>query len=117
MLRQEVTKPLNVGGMAKADIGDHRGHRIHGGLFVESDHSARVKIAELMRQFPTSVGAFRNQKDRAVARHRSCPGLADGFQSKSEPNFTMGRNLPIFGEAMIAATFGFALTGHGLHGV
>ena len=75
-----MTKPLNVGGMAKGDIGDHRGRRRRSGrLFVQPDHSTRVTTAEPMSQFPAPVWTIRNQKDRAVTGHGYYTGLADGF--------------------------------------
>jgi hypothetical protein len=104
--------------MAKADIGDHRGHGLRCGLgFVQSDHSAREKSAEPTSQFPASVRTIRNQKDCAVAGHRCCTGFTDGFQVENGTNSILGGNLPIFGKTLIVAASGLAPAAHDLHGV
>jgi len=46
-LRQDVTQPLNVGGMAKADVSDHRGRGLCGRLlFVQTDRTTCAKVAK-----------------------------------------------------------------------
>jgi hypothetical protein len=73
--------------MAKADIGNHRGHGFRSGLlFIQFDHSTRVTIAEPVSQFLASGWTIRNQKDRVVAGHGCCTGLAEGFQIELGPN-------------------------------
>ena len=90
-LCQEGTQPLYVGGMAKVDIGDHHGHGRRGGpLFVQPDHSTRVMTAKPMSQFPASVWTIRNQKDRTVAGHGCCTGLADGIRVENGAKFHIG---------------------------
>ena len=83
-------------------------------LFVQPDRSTRVKTAEPTSQFPASVWTIRNQKDRAVARHGCCTGLAEGFQVENGSKFHIGRNLPIFGKVLIVAAASLALSGHDL---
>jgi hypothetical protein len=60
-LRQEVTQPLNVGGIAKADIGDHRSYGLRSSLlFVQPGYSTRVEAAQPTSQLPASVWTIRN---------------------------------------------------------
>ena len=113
-----MAQPLDVCGMAKADIGDHRGRELRCGLgFVQPDHSTREKSAEPTSQFRASIRTIRNQKDGAVARHGCRTGSIDAFQVENGTNSIIGGNLPIFGKTLIVAASGFALAGHDLHGV
>ena len=111
--RQEMMQALNVGGMAKADIGDHSGYELRCALpVVEPCRSTRAKAAEPASQFLASVWAIRNQKNRAVARHGCCVEPTNTFRSKTASDFIVGRNLPVFGKALIVPASGLALAGH-----
>jgi hypothetical protein len=112
--RQEMTQPLNVGGIAKADVGDDRSYGVPSGLLVvQPDYSTRVMAAD--RRANSRLRSGRSEIKR-IARSLNIVAAQDlpmAFRSRPEIISIMDRNLPIFGKSLIVTATGFAPTEQG----